>query len=220
MHRLCSRRFHRFLKRTISEESEDIIDEVIGDEKSIVIDKHCEGYCWKNVKILVENCSTENSKIDTIFHKIAFADDLASIHHINWLEILYQAARHDILKNITLFNKYNNRFKRILKLDQGEYGEYIINDLSSRIVLPHLWYMTVFNIPITNMLNDGYSEIPGYIHLIHDNDQLCLSFIQRRSSEKFVSPSKTKIRSIDKLIKICCKTFTTKNLTKLLSYHI
>lgn len=240
MHRLCSRKFHRLLKWTISEENDDSLDEVIGDEKSVIIDKHCEGYCWKNMIILSKYGNLENDTIDTIIYKLAFTHDVESNfserkrwHHLKWFNIWRHAAERCLPSNMILFNKYNNRFKKILRLNNSDIEIQIINELSSDeqgIVtrMPHLWYIALF---CKMMLNraDEYNDLTGddpdlprFVDGVYDRDnmKICLSFVQRKSSAIFVSPSKKEIRLIDRLIKICCKTFTTKNMTKLISYHI
>lgn len=203
-YKFCSKEFYRHIR-----------DGNI-NECNIIYNKYCNGYCKK----ICNTHPTNNSLQDRIIIPFVFDDKIhtrRNLYKIIWFkEYVY------ILKSITCSARYNRVFKTIIKWAGGGSSTFIVTSSHNPIYmvnyLPPNWLII-----IAKRVSDfDYAlDLVPYLDGKFISISAIISILQRRGNKKYIYEDNIiRAEYIINNLHRTIKTFTTKNMCKLISYYI
>lgn len=223
-YKFCSKEYYNYLKTLISK-----YFRIIPPIKTAIPNNFCNGYCKK-----INNLFDPNLLPDYIISFISqfVYSDVNLKHKILLYDLLNQSRPSVILSYAIIFNRYNSTFKKIFEWCDDHYLKYyvfksLVEDKDGiKSAISNSQYIIFMN-KSRICCSGGYFQkafeamMPNYIDLLYNDTNLCLSFVQRKSSKQYISPDTSKkILTLNRLIMHCLQIFASKNITRLISFYI
>jgi hypothetical protein len=225
----CSRRSYLWFKYGCND---PLHDAYAIDRISINNTRGCTGYCNLVLKLLLRHYPIT---IPVLLFQLINNHDVHSRVKSKLKQIDYRILVSHLFYYI---NNSRTPFKRIIKSVRAQdYDRITCSELVTDIIIRPLTemfeYLFIYNRAKRFNIQTCLPKYIDCCYIHHSNDctpeyrnhsyyiSKSLSFLQRNSGRKLMSdqPSQ-KVRHLDSIIKKCLRIFTTKNLSKLILFHI
>lgn len=189
---------------------------------NLIYNKYCNGYCKR---ICSELVWWNNIPLGEIF-LFLFNHEIRKKHKCKMLFGLRCVPFDSILGSAFRLLKYNNLFKKIIKWSAGDYDVIVYTDFEKDIVnsesLWPMWLVIIYK--YSPYLSRQYYNIDKVLYSGNNENiskSVIISILQRRSTKRYISKEGiTQTKNIINIIHLTIKSFTTKNMCKLISYYI